>query len=114
MKHVICVPQQMVLDGNFPTVVSPNPENPEGFEGGGLFGEGAHPLFGADDIVQQEDAGLVARGDDELAVGAPHHDAGQGFVTIMGEETDEKFLENVLGQATDKAVAARVADRRGR
>ena len=31
MKHVICVPQQMVIDGNFPTVVSPNPENPEGF-----------------------------------------------------------------------------------
>ncbi len=32
MKHVICVPEQMVIDGNFPTVVSPNPENPEGFE----------------------------------------------------------------------------------
>ena len=31
MKHVICVPQQMVIDGDFPTVVSPNPENPEGF-----------------------------------------------------------------------------------
>ena len=31
MKHVICVPEQMVVDGNFPTVVSPNPENPEGF-----------------------------------------------------------------------------------
>ena len=25
------VPEQMVLDGNFPTVASPNPENPEGF-----------------------------------------------------------------------------------
>ena len=31
MKHVICVPQQMIIDGDFPTVVSPNPENPEGF-----------------------------------------------------------------------------------
>ena len=31
MKHVLCVPEQMVLDGNFPTVASPNPENPEGF-----------------------------------------------------------------------------------
>ena len=30
-KHVICVPEQMVIDGNFPTVASPNPENPEGF-----------------------------------------------------------------------------------
>ena len=31
MKHVICVPEQMVIDGDFPTVKSPNPENPEGF-----------------------------------------------------------------------------------
>ena len=31
VKHLYCVEQQMVLDGNFPTVVSPNPENPEGF-----------------------------------------------------------------------------------
>ena len=31
MKQVLCVPEQMVIDGNFPTVVSPNPENPEGF-----------------------------------------------------------------------------------
>ncbi len=31
MKHVLCVPEQMIIDGNFPTVVSPNPENPEGF-----------------------------------------------------------------------------------
>ena len=31
LKHILCVPEQMVIDGNFPTVVSPNPENPEGF-----------------------------------------------------------------------------------
>ncbi len=31
LKHVYPVPEQMVIDGNFPTVVSPNPENPEGF-----------------------------------------------------------------------------------
>lgn len=31
MQQVIPVPEQMVLDGAFPTVVSPNPENPEGF-----------------------------------------------------------------------------------
>ena len=31
VKHLYCVEEQMVLDGNFPTVVSPNPENPEGF-----------------------------------------------------------------------------------
>ncbi len=31
IKHLTPVPQQMVIDGNFPTVESPNPENPEGF-----------------------------------------------------------------------------------
>lgn len=32
MKHVLTVKEQMVLDGNFPTVASPNPENKEGFD----------------------------------------------------------------------------------
>ncbi|WNX84663.1 phospho-sugar mutase [Agathobaculum sp. NTUH-O15-33] len=30
-KHIICEPHQMVIDGDFPTVKSPNPENKEGF-----------------------------------------------------------------------------------
>lgn len=30
-KHIICVPEQMVIDGDFSTVKSPNPENKEGF-----------------------------------------------------------------------------------
>ncbi len=29
IKHLYCEPKQMVIDGDFPTVVSPNPENPE-------------------------------------------------------------------------------------
>ena len=33
-----------------------------------------------------------------------------GLVTIMGDETDEKFLAKVMEQATDKAVVAKVAD----
>ena len=31
IKHIYPVEQQMVIDGTFPTVESPNPENPEGF-----------------------------------------------------------------------------------
>ena len=31
IKHINCVEKQMVIDGAFPTVESPNPENPEGF-----------------------------------------------------------------------------------
>ena len=32
IKQLYPVPEQMVIDGSFPTVASPNPENPEGFE----------------------------------------------------------------------------------
>ncbi len=31
IKHLDCVEEQMIPDGNFSTVASPNPENPEGF-----------------------------------------------------------------------------------
>lgn len=31
MKHILTVPEQMVIDGDFPTVKSPNPEYIEGF-----------------------------------------------------------------------------------
>ena len=31
IKHLSCVEEQMIPDGNFSTVASPNPENPEGF-----------------------------------------------------------------------------------
>ena len=50
MKHVLCVPEQMVIDGNFPTVASPNPENPEGF-------------YLAVDLAKQEGADFILGSD---------------------------------------------------
>lgn len=32
VRRLVCVEEQMVPDGTFPTLVSPNPENPEGFD----------------------------------------------------------------------------------
>ena len=34
----------------------------------------------------------------------------QGMITLMGAETDEKFLANVMEQVNDKAVVEQVAD----
>ena len=53
MKHVICVPEQMVIDGNFPTVASPNPENPEGF-------------YLAVDLAKANDADFILGSDPDL------------------------------------------------
>src|SRR5699024_5264299 len=33
-----------------------------------------------------------------------------GLITLMGEETDEKFLANVMGPVNDKAAVEKVAD----
>lgn len=34
----------------------------------------------------------------------------KGLITVMGAETDEKFLSNVMGQVNDKAAVEKVAD----
>ena len=34
----------------------------------------------------------------------------KGMISLMGEETDEKFLANVMGQMNDKAAVEKVAD----
>lgn len=48
LKHVYPVEEQMVIDGSFPTVESPNPENPEGLLSRGGSGEkgGQRPHYG--------------------------------------------------------------------
>ena len=64
MKHVICEPEQMVIDGNFPTVASPNPENPEGFAKSIALAdkEGADFIMGSDPDADR--VGLMVRGSD--------------------------------------------------
>lgn len=85
MKHVLCVPEQMVLDGNFPTVVSPNPENPEGFALAIAFAkkEGADFILGSDPDADR--VGIMVRN-------------GQGeYVTISGNQTGVLLLDYLIG-----------------
>ena len=72
IRHLHCVPQQMILDGSFPTVTSPNPENPESFALAiGLAREvGAHFILGSDPDADR--VGILARnaqGDYQLLSG---------------------------------------------
>ena len=85
MKHVVCVPEQMVIDGNFPTVVSPNPENPEGFALAVLLAEqvGADFILGSDPDADRVGI-MVRRGDGE-------------YVTISGNQTGVLLLDYLIG-----------------
>lgn len=85
MKHVICVPEQMVIDGNFPTVASPNPENPEGFALAVEIAkrEGADFILGSDPDADR--VGIMVRtGDGE-------------FKVISGNQTGVLLIDYLIG-----------------
>ena len=85
MKHVICVPQQMIIDGDFPTVVSPNPENPEGFAL-------------AVDIAKREGADFILGSDpDADRVGIMVRTKDDDFVVISGNQTGVLLLDYLIG-----------------
>ena len=85
MKHVLCVPEQMVIDGNFPTVVSPNPENPEGF---------ALAL----DLAKKVNADLILGSDpDADRVAIQVKDKTGQYVQISGNQTGVLLLDYLIG-----------------
>ena len=85
MKHVICVPEQMVVDGNFPTVVSPNPENPEGFEL-------------AVKLAKEHNADFILGSDpDADRVGIMVRTKEDDFVVISGNQTGVLLLDYLIG-----------------
>ena len=95
MKHVLCVPEQMVIDGNFPTVVSPNPENPEGFALAVELAkrEGADFILGSDPDADR--VGIMVRTED-----------GE-FKVISGNQTGVLLLDYLIGAMTARRQAAR-------
>ena len=99
MKHVICVPEQMVIDGNFPTVISPNPENPEGF-------------YLAVDLAKKEGADFILGSDpDADRVGIMVRTSDGEFKVLTGNQTGVLLLDYLIGakQRTGKMPANPVA-----
>ena len=85
LKHVICVPEQMVIDGNFPTVVSPNPENPEGF-------------YLAVDLARANNADFILGSDpDADRVGIMVRTGDGEFRVISGNQTGVLLLDYLIG-----------------
>ena len=74
MKHVVCVPEQMVIDGNFPTVASPNPENPEGF------------AIAVKMAKEQNISFIMGSDPDADRIGIMVRDASGEFITITGNQ----------------------------
>ena len=85
IKHLLCVPEQMVIDGNFPTVVSPNPENPEGF-------------YLAIDLARKNDVDFILGTDpDSDRVGIMVRDKSGEYQTVTGNQTGVLLLDYLLG-----------------
>ena len=84
MKHVICVPEQMVIDGNFPTVASPNPENPEGF-------------YLAVDLAKKEGADFILGSDPDADRVGLMVRAGDEFKVLTGNQTGVLLLDYLIG-----------------
>ena len=85
IKHLIPVPEQMVIDGNFPTVVSPNPENPEGF-------------YLAIDLAKKNDVDFILGTDpDSDRVGIMVRNKQGEFEPVTGNQTGVLLLDYLIG-----------------
>ncbi len=85
IKHLLCVPEQMVIDGNFPTVASPNPENPEGF-------------YLAIDLAKKNGVDLILGTDpDSDRVGLMVRSRTGEFIPLSGNQTGVLLLDYLIG-----------------
>ena len=85
IRHLHCVPEQMVIDGTFPTVKSPNPETPESF---------ALAL----DLAKKVNADLILGSDpDADRVAIQVRDKTGQYVQISGNQTGVLLLDYLIG-----------------
>jgi len=85
LKHILCEPEQMKIDGNFPTVISPNPENPEGFALSIELAkqQGADLIIGTDPDADR--VGIMVRSD-----------TGE-YITMSGNQTGVLLIDYIIG-----------------
>lgn len=84
IKHLFPVEEQMVPDGTFPTVESPNPENPEGF-------------YLAIDLANQLGSDLIIGTDpDSDRIGVMVRDENGEFIPISGNQMGVLLLDYII------------------
>ena len=85
IKHLYCEPKQMVIAGDFPTVVSPNPENPEGF-------------YLAIDLAKEKNVDFILGTDpDSDRVGIMVRNKSGEFEPVTGNQTGVLLLDYLIG-----------------
>ena len=85
VKHLHCVDEQMVIDGNFPTGASPNPENPEGF-------------YLAVDLANKHGADFIIGTDpDSDRVGIMVRSKDGSFIPVTGNQTGVLLTDYLIG-----------------
>ena len=85
IKHLYCEPKQMVIDGDFPTVASPNPENPEGF-------------YLAIDLAKEKNVDFILGTDpDSDRVGIMVRNKSAEFEPVTGNQTGVLLLDYLIG-----------------
>ena len=83
IKHLYPVEEQMVIDGSFPTVESPNPENPEGF-------------YLAVELAKKVGSDLIIGTDpDSDRIGTMVR-RGDGYITISGNQLGVLLLDYII------------------
>jgi len=83
IKHIYPVEEQMVIDGNFPTVASPNPENPEGF-------------YLAVDLAKKVGSDLIIGTDPDADRIGTMVRTGDTYTTITGNQMGVLLLDYVI------------------
>ena len=83
-KHIICEPQQMKIDGDFPTVKNPNPEYKEGFTL-------------AIELAKQNDVDLIIGTDpDADRTGIVLKDKNGDYVTLSGNQVGVLLIDYII------------------
>lgn len=84
LKHLYCVPEQMVPDGNFSTVASPNPENPDSFALAVALAKEVKADFILGSDPDADRVGILVRD-------------GEDYVPITGNQTGVLLLDYLIG-----------------
>lgn len=111
LKHLYCVPEQMIPDGRFPTVKSPNPEDKAGFALAMKIAEenGCDLLIGTDPDADR--AGVIVRASNGEFVPLTGNQIG---VMLLSYIIEARKLENKLpgnAAAVKSIVSTKLADK---